>query len=260
MAPDPVKRWVFAMREGTLAQSLEMARSRRDLARVWARHVVEGADPAFEKKLADLACAGRVAAASGEPPAPPENLTLEVAEENTSTQSGCTRYDLALRLKNAGGGEVDSRVLFGQCTGACTAADRKYAEELKKELEKRIAEGWATQADLERIVTTCTFSGYRPGKTDSVGGRGVALFVEEYDGRQRYLLAYEACGRIAFSQPFAEATVPWRLDQLTVKLSDDGRELQVDAASDSWRGVAYRVVLPPAGCATAPVEHVTRFP
>ena len=53
------------------------------------------------------------------------------------------------------------------------------------------------------------------------------------------------CGALFVSEPFAETySAAWTLDELSLALSPDGRELRIEGAREESNGVSYRLTFP----------------
>lgn len=249
--PEDQRRFVLALQQGTLDQALAAATSPGERARVWVRHVAEGARPAFEARLAAAVCpAGASPGASGPPVPPAPGLRLTVTETNQVKEQECSRADLLLELAGSDGKTVDEETLDGACHGACTRAAKRAGARQVREIEQAIERGEASDSELDYDFTGCVFSGPQPGRIERIGGRDVAVLIDHYIGahdvdQDRYRLATEVCDVLFVSEPFAETySTGWTLDQLSLVLSPDGRELRVEGAREQWRGVIYRLTFP----------------
>ena len=196
------------------------------------------------------------------PPVPQApRLRLIVTETNQVNEQECSRADLQIELVGSDGKTVYEETLAGECHGACTPAAKRAGERQVREIERAIERGEASDSELDYNFTGCLFSGPRPGRIERVGDRDVALLVDHYLGahdveQDRYLLATEVCGALFVSEPFAETYVAgWTLDELSLALSPDGRELRVEGSREGWSGVLYRLTFP-SQCPGEPVTEV----
>jgi hypothetical protein len=260
--PEDARRFALALYEGTLDQALAAATSTAARARVWVRHIAEGASPAFEARLAAAVCpAGAPPVVSGPPVPPAPGLRLTVTETNQVNEQECSRADLSIKLVASDGKTVDEETLAGECHGACTPAAKRAGVRQVRKIERAIARGEASDSELDYNFTGCLFSGPRPGRIDRAGGRDVALLVDHHIGahgvdQDRYRLAIEVCGALFVSEPLAETySTDWTLDELSLVLSPDGRELRVEGAREQWSGVLYRLTFP-SQCPGAPLAEV----
>lgn len=243
------------VRTGPLAAAVDFALADVSyLPRVWARAVVEGDAAAFAKIEAKLC---RAPAA---PPTPAQaGFEIVVTEKPRKASFECARVDLDVQLVR-GEDVVGEQAFTGECTGACTAGERRAGAKMVREIEARIARGEATDSELDYDFTSCFFAGHRAGRIDTVGARRVAIFAEQTMGAHStvvtsHKLAFEACGALFVSQAFGGTYVGgWPLDALTVEESPDHREVRVRAEREGWRGFLYRATLP--ACPAAVSERV----
>jgi hypothetical protein len=201
------------------------------------------------------------APAGAAPPAP--GMRLTVTETNQAKEQECSRADLLIELLGSDGKAVGEETLAGECHGACTPAAKRAGEREVRRIERAIERGEASDSELDYNFTGCQFSGAKPGRVERVGDRDVALLVDHYIGahdveQDRYLLATEVCGALFVSEPFAETYVAgWTLDELSLALSSDGRELRVEGAREESRDVLYRLTFP-SQCPGEPVTEVVQ--
>lgn len=250
------------LRTGALADALAYAIAQkhpgRFLARVWARAVVEGADAAFFDAFAAKVCAGPAPTVVTPTPAA-KGLQLVVTERSRGLQHECDRRDLIVRLTN-GEAVVDEEIYDGECTGACTAAEKREGQKQIREIERRIARGEGSVSELDYDFTGCYFVGHLAGRIDRAGERQVAIFAKQSMGphstvQTTHMLAFEVCGELYVSAGFGlRYSGGWRIEDLTVEESPDKREIRVRAQNEAWRGFIYRAALPE--CPGTPDERV----
>jgi hypothetical protein len=248
-----------AVRTGPLDAALTVAMKKTkpemDLLRLWARSMEPGTDPAFGARLAAVVCPK---------PAPPPTpavagLHLTVDVQRRKSQFECDNQDVVVRLSK-GEASIAKKVIKGACEGACTAAAKLKGEKTRDAIERRIDRGAGVDDELDFRFSDCIFEGPMAGRIDQAGDRDVALLIDHYIGphdidEDRYRLALEICGKVYVTGPFGEIySNNWAIDDLTVSETDDGRQIVVEADSDRFSGVIFRLTLPV--CPAKPIEQV----
>ena len=102
------RTFVDALHDGTLDQALAAAKGPLEQARVWVRHVAQGANPAFEAKLAAAVCPPtppQVPAAGGVPPT--ADVRIDVHAKPGKSTADCSNQDVTVTLLDAAGKRVD---------------------------------------------------------------------------------------------------------------------------------------------------------
>lgn len=261
LIPADEARQIRTLREAPLDELLAQAKVQKSpepvLASAWVRHIEQGAsDPTFAAHFEAASCPPRGPVAG--PPTPPEKMRLSVTEKERKPIAECQPIDTKLRLKRDKD-LIAEETLKGECSGACTAAEKKSGARQLREIQKAIRRGEASDSETDYSFTDCLFSGTVSGRIDQVGGRDVAILVDRYIGphsseQVRYKLALEVCGRIFVSKRFAERyTNDWKLEELSVRESADRSRIEVLGTKESWRGVIYRLTLP--ACPSQPIEE-----
>lgn len=261
LAADPALAAHVAVRSGPLDAALAAAlankyTSTQDLARVWARSLDPGADPAFGARLQAAVCP-KAPPRRGPATPPTAGLTLAVTEKPRKKQFQCANHDVVVRLAR-GATVVGEEVLAGECHGPCTAAEQREGRAHLAEIEKAIEEGTASESETDYNFTECMFAGANVGRTETVGGRSVAVIVNHYIGahdidKDSYLLALEVCGALHLTTTFG-GMYAGSFGLADLKLRAAGDELLVEVATERWRGVVFRLTLP--ACPGEPEEQV----
>jgi hypothetical protein len=259
LAQDPLIHHHVSARTAPIKAALDEAFTSKqpnaDLAVIWARGVA--GTPADRATFIAEVCpdGGRPL-----PPATPptEAIKIAAAEVDRGMQEECELHDVAITLT---GGEPDTEVLAGQCTGACTPEEKREGEAQVKEIEAAIDAGEASDSQLDYNFTDCMWSGPSVVRSERIGGRDVVLIEDTFigphdvDGRQ-YQLALAVCGELYVSQSFGRMYMgSFDRSELTIRASADQQQIIVSARTDYFDGVLYRMRLP--ACPAKPVESVT---
>lgn len=261
LAADPALAAHVAVRAGPLDTALAAAlankfTSTEDLVRVWARSIEPGVDAAFGARLQAAVCP-KPSSPRGPATSAAPGLTLTVTEKPRKKQFQCANHDLVVRLER-GATVVGEEVVPGECHGPCTAAEQREGRARLAEIEKAIEEGTASESETDYNFTECMFAGANVGRTETVGGRAVAVIVNHYIGahdidKDSYLLALEVCGELHLTTTFG-GMYAGSFGLADLKLRAAGDEILVEVASDRWRGVVFRLTLP--ACPGKPEEQV----
>jgi hypothetical protein len=244
---------------GPLGDALALAGADlREQSQVWARWVTEGADPAFAKKLADVACTGAKAPPSTSgTPTPAAAAKLVVTSKKRPNQMECERVDVIAKLQRDTEA-LDEKLLEAQCQGACTPAEKREGAKALAEIQKRIEKGEASESETDYNFTDCISVGHRFERTVRAGERDVAIIAERYLGphsveRTRYHLALEVCGKIFLGDAFAEVNLgQYKHEDFTLR--ETNGVIEVSSANEWYTGVVYRLTLPV--CPAAPTQQV----
>lgn len=259
LAEDPLLHHYVSVRTAPILVALAEAFTGKypdaDLAVIWAR--TRAGTPADRAAFVEHVCpdGGRPAL-----PATPPIVGMKVAasEVDHGMQEECALHDVAITLT---GGEPDTEVLTGQCTGACTPEEKREGEAQVKAIEEAIARGEASDSELDYNFTDCQWSGTSVERTERVGGRDVVLLADTFIGPhdidgQQYQLALAVCGELFVSQAFGRMYMgSFDPSDLTVRASTDQQQIIVSARTDYFDGVLYRLRLP--ACPAKALESIT---
>ncbi len=242
--------------EAALAKAKAQKYPLANYTRVWLRAVTQPVPPGFGATLVTTICPPEKPPAK--PGAPPlAGARLTVKEKSRGMRQECHLHDVIVTLADAGGTKLGSETLEGECTGACTAAEKREGQRSLDEIQKRIDDGEASQSQTDYNFTDCMFRGPDVGTSMTVAGRQLALIPVTGIGphdvpNTGYLIAIEVCGALHVLDSFGTMYAHhWKPEELTFRESADKSQIIVDGASNFYRGVVVRITLP-ATCPGAP--------
>ena len=263
LAAEPALSRAVALHDGpfdrAIAETMTQKYPEEDLTRLWARSVSEAADPTWGTTLAAAVCP------KPPPPRPPatpaaKGLTLAVTSKAGKQQFECTPETVTVQLRS-GEEAVGESSLDGECQGVCEAKQRRAGKAELARIQKEIEAGTASESQTDYNFTECMYVGPEVGRTDRVGDRDVALIANHTIGphdvpKVSWRLALEVCGALYVTETFGGMySGSWDAKELTVRESPDKQMIIVDGASERWRGVVFRLLLP--ACPGDPEEHAT---
>ncbi len=242
--------------EAALAKAKAQKYPLADYTRVWLRAATQPVPPGFGATLVTTICPPEKPPAK--PGAPPlAGATLTVDEKSRGMRQECHLHDVIVTLADAGGKKLGSETLEGECTGACTAAEKRDGQRSLDEIQKHIDDGDASQSETDYNFTDCMFRGPDVGTSMKVAGRQLALIPVTGIGphdvpNTSYHIAIEVCGALHVLDSFGTMYAHhWKPEELTFRESMDKSQIIVDGTSSFYRGVVVRITLP-ATCPGVP--------
>jgi len=242
--------------EAALAKAKAQKYPLADYTRVWLRAATQPVPPGFGATLVTTICPPEKPPAK--PGAPPlAGATLTVDEKSRGMRQECHLHDVIVTLADADGKKLGSETLEGECTGACTAAEKRDGQRSLDEIQKHIDDGDASQSETDYNFTDCMFRGPDVGTSMKVAGRQLALIPVTGIGphdvpNTSYHIAIEVCGALHVLDSFGTMYAHhWKPEELTFRESMDKSQIIVDGTSSFYRGVVVRITLP-ATCPGVP--------
>lgn len=250
---DPRLADAVARRTGSIDAALAKAKANKrplaDYTLIWLRASTQPVPPGFGATLAKTICPPDLGPAT--PAAPPlAGAKLVAKEKSRGMRQECALHDVIVTLTDASGAKLGSETIEGECTGACTAAEKRAGQQHLDEIQKRIDEGEGTQSQTDYNFTECMFRGPDAAETVQVAGRQIVLIPIHGIGphdvpNTSYQIALEACGALHLLAPFGEMYAHrWQPSELTFRESADRSQIIVDGKSSFWNGVVARIHLP----------------
>jgi hypothetical protein len=250
---EPTLADYLANRTGPIDVALANAKAQKypdtDFARVWLRASTQPVPPGFGATLVATVCPPD--AGPRKPAAPPlAGAKLVAKEKSRGMREECALHDVIVTLVDASGKKLGTETIEGECTGACTAAEKREGQKSLDEIQKRIDEGTGSESETDYNFTDCMFRGPDEAETEVVAGRQVVLIPIHGIGphdvpNTSYQIAIEVCGALhvleSFGTMYAHA---WKPEELTLRESADKSQIVVDGKASFWNGVAARISLP----------------
>jgi hypothetical protein len=162
----------------------------------------------------------------------------------------CALHDVVITLTDARKKKLGTETIEGECTGACTAAEKREGQNSLAEIQKRIEDGDATDSETDYNFADCMFKGPDEAAAVEVAGRQLALIPIHGIGphdvpNTSYQIAIEVCGALHVLDAFGEMYAHhWEPDQLTFRESADKSQIVIEGKSSFWTGVVARINLP----------------